>query len=204
MGLVRKELTALNDFLPEGAADMVIAYMHQYRIHLKIKRERKTILGDYRPSMNGKPHTISVNANLNKYHFLITFIHELAHLVNYLNHGRKAAPHGREWKECFAFLLKKFVDKNIFPQDINIAINQSISNLSATTCSDPVLFKVLYKYDDDNGKFLVEELSIGDIFKTENGDIFRIKEKRRTRFACENIHTKKLYLFPGIYEVFKE
>lgn len=204
MALIKKELTVLNDFLPQGATDLVIEYMHLYKIHLKIKRERKTILGDYRPSMNGNPHTISVNANLNPYHFLITFVHELAHLVNYLNHGRKKLPHGKEWKACFAFLLQKFVAKNIFPPDISEALGESISNLSATTCSDPKLFKILYRYDDKKGKHLVEDLSIGETFKTDKGERFLIKEKRRTRYACENLHTKKMYLFPGIYEVFKE
>jgi hypothetical protein len=204
MGLVKRELEVLEDFLPAGATELVIAYMHQYKIHLKIKRERKTILGDYRPSTGRTPHTISVNANLNKYHFLITFVHELAHLVNFIQHGRKVLPHGQEWKNCFAQLLQQFVAKDIFPDDIRRALEKSASNLSATTCSDPKLFKILYKYDEANGKHLVEHLSIGDTFRTENGDIYQIREKRRTRFACEHIHSKKMYLFPGIYEVFKE
>ena len=101
-------------------------------------------------------------------------------------------------------LLKKFIDLQIFPQDVTFGINRSIHNLSASTCSDPQLFKILYRYDEKNGKHLVEQLSIGDTFKTEKGDFFVLKQKRRTRFACENIHTKKIYLFPGIYEVFKE
>ncbi len=204
MALIKRELDVIADFLPEGAAEMVIESMHQYKIHLKIKRERKTILGDYRPSHRGKPHTISVNANLNRFHFLITYIHELAHLVNYLKHGARALPHGKEWKEQFRQLLNKYIERGIFPDDIHRALEQSLSNMSATTCSDPLLFKALNKHDDENGKHMVEELSIGDTFKTEKGDFYVIREKRRSRFACENIHTKKLYLFPGIYEVFKE
>lgn len=204
MGLVKRELEILSDFVPQDAVSMVIDSMHLYKIHLKIKKERKTILGDFRPAHEGKPHTISVNANLNKFHFLITYIHELAHLTNFLKNGRRAQPHGQEWKDCFAVLLREYLAKKIFPQDVEQALNKSINNLSATTCSDPALFKILYKYDDRNGKHLVEELSIGDTFKTPNGELFLIKEKRRSRFACENIHSKKLFLFPGIYEVFKE
>ena len=107
----------------------------------------------------------------------------------------------------FSVLKMSLRDKcsiNIFPEDIKKALYQSIHNLSATTCSDPILFKTLYKYDNENGKILVEHLSINDIFKTEKGDKYLIKEKRRTRYICENLHTKKIYLFPGIYEVFKE
>lgn len=204
MALVKRELEVIKDFLPEGAFEMVLDSMHQYKIHLKIKRERKTILGDYRPSHKGKPHTISVNANLNKFHFLITYVHELAHLVNFVQHGGRTQPHGKEWKGHFRQLLQKYVEKDIFPEDISKALDQSLSNMSASTCSDPLLYKVLSKYDEENGKQMVHELSIGDTFKTERGDIYIIREKRRSRFACENMGTKKLYLFPGIYEVFKE
>ena len=204
MALVRKELSTLHDYMPSDAVELAISFMKEYKIHLKIKRERKTILGDYRPSHNGKPHTISVNANLNIYHFLITFVHEVAHLITHTQHPRRVSPHGAEWKNNFAFLLHKFIDLHIFPEDIKKALYQSIHNLSATTCSDPILFKTLYKYDNENGKILVEHLSINDIFKTEKGDKYLIKEKRRTRYVCENLHTKKIYLFPGIYEVFKE
>lgn len=204
MGLVKKELTILHDILPARSADLVITYMHQYSIHLKIKRERKTVLGDYRPSGNGKPHTISVNANLNPYHFLITFIHELAHLVCYLQYGRKAAPHGKEWKNIFSGLLKKFIDDQVFPADISTALKSSLHNLAATTCSDPVLFKILYRYDDKPGVYLVEQLEKGEIFTTEKGEKYQVIEKRRTRFACQHTESKKMYLFPGIYEVFKE
>ncbi len=107
MGLVKKELSVLHDFIPSDAVELVIAYMHQYKIHLKIKRERKTVLGDYRPSFNGKPHTISVNANLNKYHFLITFIHELAHLINYIRIWQKRIASWQRMEATFLIIVKK-------------------------------------------------------------------------------------------------
>ena len=148
MALKTHALDALKDYLPENTLEDIIYFMETYHIHLILRKDRKSILGDYRPAHAGKPHTISLNISLNKYHFLITFIHELAHLVNYLNHQRKVLPHGKEWKQVFALLLKRFTDKSVFPDDIHQAITKSMKNLSASTCSDPALFRVLKKYDD--------------------------------------------------------
>ena len=92
-------LEALKNYLPENTFEDVIEFMHSYKIHLILRKDRKSILGDYRPAHRGKPHTISLNISLNKYHFLITFIHELAHLINYLNHQQSVMPHGKEWKQ---------------------------------------------------------------------------------------------------------
>jgi SprT protein len=197
------ELSILQNYLPPNTCEVVIEFMQTYKIHLKIKRERVSILGDYRPAHDGKPHTISVNSNLNMYHFLITFLHELAHLINHLNHGRKVMPHGKEWKAVFAILLNRFTNENVFPNDIEKALQQSMQNLAASTCSDPHLFKVLRKYDEASHKIMVDELKQGDSFKTDKHQTFTLLEKRRTRFVCEEIETKRRYLFPGIYEVWK-
>jgi SprT protein len=204
MSLNNHDLMMLENYLPPNTALDVIDYMHSYKIHLKIKRERKSILGDYRPAHLGKPHTISLNANLNEYHFLITFLHELAHLINHLNHGRKVSPHGKEWKDVFSLLLNKFTSTNIFPNDVKNALIKSMQSLSASTCSDPVLFKILRRYDKPHAKILVDELEIGDIFTTDQNRRFKVIAKRRTRYECEEMGSRKRFLFPGIYEVFKE
>ncbi len=197
-------IEAIQPYLPAGTADEVIKWLHDYKIHLKIKRERKSILGDYRPAHQGKPHTISINANLNAYHFFITFLHELAHLINFLNHGRRVMPHGKEWKAVFVILLNKFHGKQIFPEDIQKALLNSMQDLSASTCSDPDLYKVLRKYDEVKHTFMVEDVEIGEVFRTIDGRIFKVLAKRRTRYECVEVKTAKKYLFPGIYEVYKE
>ncbi len=205
MGLKTHELDALKEYLPDNTLEDVIHFMQSYKIHLILRRDRKSILGDYRPPHQGKPHTISLNISLNKYHFLITFIHEVAHLINYLNHKRTVSPHGQEWKNVFALLLKRFTDKKVFPNDIHLAITRSMSNLSASTCSDPALFRVLQKYDSNKEHIsLVETIGIGNIFKTNEGRAYKIISKRRTRYECIEIVSGRTYLFPGIYEVLHE
>lgn len=195
------ELDALKHYVPEKAADDVLYYMHSYHIHLKIKRERKAILGDYRPAMHGKPHTISINGTLNAYHFLITFIHELAHLITFLNHHTRVQPHGKEWKSVYRTLMSRFLGKQIFPEDVEQAVQHSLHKSGASTCSEPELYKVLRRYDAREGGVFIEDLALGSIFHTEKNKRYQVLAKRRTRYECRELSTGHVYLFPGIYEV---
>src|SRR5215204_6926988 len=106
----RKEapLDALQTYLPVGTYEPVIQYLHQYQVHLTVARERKSILGDYRHRTHAKNHRISVNGNLNPYSFLITLLHELAHLLTFEKYGNRVQSHGREWKVFFGQLLEQF------------------------------------------------------------------------------------------------
>ena len=76
-------LHALAEYLPPNTFEPVAHYIKQYNVHLTITRERKTILGNYRNAHRHQNHRITVNGNLNKYSFLITLLHELAHLLTY-------------------------------------------------------------------------------------------------------------------------
>jgi len=78
---VEHPLNALNAYLPDGAFAPVVALINQYKVHLTVTKARKSVLGDYRHAFQGANHKISVNGNLNKYEFLITLLHELAHLL---------------------------------------------------------------------------------------------------------------------------
>ena len=61
----RKEapINQLESYLPPNTYNAVLQYLHQYRVHLTVARERKSILGDYRHRTHGKTHRISVNGN---------------------------------------------------------------------------------------------------------------------------------------------
>ena len=91
-------LQQLNDFLPPGTYKAVSEYLHFYKIHLTITRQRKSILGDYRHQTASRNHRISINGNLNSFAFLITLLHEIAHLLAFEEYGKKIASHGKEWK----------------------------------------------------------------------------------------------------------
>ncbi|MEJ0101967.1 MAG: hypothetical protein WDO19_05135 [Bacteroidota bacterium] len=88
----------LQTYLPPGTFNPVLQYLNHYKVHLTIARERKSILGDYRHRTHHANHRISVNGNLNVYSFLITLLHELAHLLTFEQFGNRVQSHGRNGK----------------------------------------------------------------------------------------------------------
>lgn len=195
-------LNALAEYLPEASLEPVLQYLHQYKIHLTITRERNSILGDYRHAINQKNHRISVNGNLNKFSFLVTLLHEMAHLLAFENFGHRIAPHGKEWKNEYSKILAQFLLKKLFPSDIEKALLKSLQNPSATSCGEEHLMRVLKNYDiRKEGVLLVEQLTTGQLFKTKDGRVFKKGEKLRKRHKAVDIKSGALYLFSGVYEV---
>lgn len=195
-------LHQLKQFLPAGSFDDVTHYLLHYKVQLTITRERKTVLGDYRNSVAGKNHRISVNGNLNPYAFLITLLHELAHLFTYERFGHRVQAHGKEWKNEYSKVLAQFLLKKIFPADIKKALLQTLQNPAASSCADTSLLRVLHQYDNKEGVKLVEALPHGAVFRINGGREFRKEDKMRKRFKCVEIATGKIYLFSPVYEVF--
>lgn len=196
-------LHALASYLPEGTFDQVMAFLLQYKVHLTITRERASILGDYRhPDGNGKGHRISINGSLNRYSFLITLLHEIAHLTTFNKYANRVAAHGKEWKQEFSAILRDFVGKGYLPHDVEQAVRQSMSNPAASSCADENLMRVLRNYDDrKDTHFLVEQLPLHQLFRTKDGRIFRKGERIRKRYRCEEVASKRIYLFSPVYEV---
>ena len=195
-------LQYLQQFIPGASAQLVLDYLHQYKVHLTITRQRKTVLGDYRHAIAGKNHRISVNGNLNKYAFLITVIHELAHLVTFIQFGNRVQSHGREWKLVYRRMLEEFIKLAVFPDDILAAFKKTMHDLPASSCADEGLMRVLKKYDDNAEKaLLVEQIPEGNLFDAGDGRVFRKGKKLRKRFQCIEIATRKVYLFSPIFEV---
>ena len=195
-------LEYLQRYLPPASAGLVMQYLHHYKVHLTITRERKSILGDYRHATHDRNHRISVNGNLNPYAFLITLVHELAHLLTFQQHGNRVQSHGKEWKNIYAFLLKDFINASIFPDDIRLRLKQSIHDLPASSCADDELMRILRRYDKGNGEMvLVEQIPEGNCFMLDDGRVFRKGKKLRKRYQCFDIKTRQEYLFSPVYEV---
>ncbi len=194
----------LQHYLPPGTADAVMAYLQQHKVHLTIARERKSILGDYRHRTHSANHRISVNGNLNHFSFLITLLHEIAHLLTFEQHGRAVQAHGREWKMIFGKLLQQFLEHKIFPADVEIELLQSLKNPAASSCAEDELLRVLRNYDNKElGNLLVEEIATNSLFSIKDGRVFRKGEQLRKRFKCIEVKTGKVYLFSPVYEVEK-
>lgn len=202
---MKKKETPINylqNFLPENTFEKIAPFFQNHTIHLTLTHERKSVLGDYRqPTPDANYHRVSINVNLNKYSFLITLLHELAHMLTFV-HFKDAQPHGKEWKTQFRHILIPFIGHGIFPADVEKALISYLRNPAASTCTDTELFKALYKYDEQKpGHKLVDDLEEGHWFETEDGRIYEKLEQRRTRSICKDIVSRRKYLFPGIIEV---
>jgi SprT protein len=195
-------ISQLQDYLPAGTYEPVLSYLRQFKVHLTVAKERKSILGDYRHRTHHDNHRISVNGNLNKYSFLITLLHELAHLLTFEQFGNKVLAHGREWKIIYGRLLDQFLQHKVFPPDIEKELLLSLQNPAASSCAEDGLLRVLRRYDASGSKFvLVEEVMLHAIFRTDDGRVFQKGKKLRKRFQCKEIKTGRVYLFSPVYEV---
>ena len=192
----------LDRYLPPGTLEPVTRYLQEYKVHLTITRERKSILGDYRHRTHHANHRISINSTLNKYAFLITLLHELGHLLTFEKFGNRVQAHGKEWKMIFGGLLQQFVSNKIFPGDIEKELLLSLHNPAAGSCAEDGLLRVLRKYDaKESHHRLVEEIPFQSLFRCSDGRIFKKGKKLRKRFKCLELKSGKEYLFSPVFEV---
>jgi predicted SprT family Zn-dependent metalloprotease len=193
---------ALKQYIPDGSYEWVMPLILQHKVHLTVTRERQTKLGDYRHAWAGKNHRISVNGNLNRYAFLITLLHELAHLLAFDQYGHRIAPHGKEWKQVYSGILKVFLEQHLFPEDVATELRAIMHNPPASSCAEENLQRILNRYDRKrNGVKLVEQLEEGKRFRISNGREFVRGEKLRKRIKCYELPHMKIFLFSPIYEV---
>ncbi len=197
----RTDREIISNYIPEQTVDMVLQWIDHYKFRMRIKRKRNTKLGDYRPPFDGRGHFITINHDLNKFAFLITLVHEVAHLTNWDKHKNRVKPHGAEWKKDFRDLMLPLLKQNIFPDDVHHAIDKYMQNPAASSCSDLHLMRVLKRYDSHNHFVHLEDLPSKAKFKIANGKIFIKGEKQRTRFKCTETETKHTYLVSALMEV---
>ncbi len=188
--------------MPSDAAPVIARWIDYFKCEFKISRNRSTKFGDYRHPFKDAGHRISVNYNLNPYAFLITTVHEFAHLLTWNEHKRKAKPHGQEWKDNFKKMMRPFFEQSIFPPDVKQAIVKYLENPAASSCTDLNLFRILKAYDRKaEGVFCVENIEMKALFSIKGGRIFRKECLVRKRYRCVEINTGAVYLFPPLAEV---
>ena len=195
---------ALERFIPANSIDLACALLRKYPHHLVITPPRSTKHGHFKPAPKGQRHEITVNGNLNPYAFLITMVHEVAHLVAHLEYGQRIQPHGQEWKDSFKLVMRPFFNKGIFPEDIEMPLKRYMMDPGATTHSDFHLFKALTKYDR-MGPYtrILDDLPTGTIFiYGRDKKVFKKGEQLRKRYQCTELATKYVYLFDPLAKVF--
>ncbi|MXV51761.1 sprT domain-containing protein [Pedobacter sp. HMF7647] len=197
------KISILSKYMPAAAAPLVAKWIDYFKCEFKVSRNRNSKFGDYRHPFAGKGHRISVNYDLNPYAFLITTVHEFAHLQTWNEHKNQVKPHGTEWKANFKLMMRRFFDLKIFPFDVERAIIQYLENPAASSCSDLNLFRVLKKYDQKvSNAITVEKLAANTLFSTKNGRVFKKLGLVRKRYQCLEVKTGLMYLFNPLAEVY--
>jgi hypothetical protein len=192
----------LSRYLPEQSVHTIALWVLKFNFDLKITNSRSTKLGDYRSPFKGQRHKITVNHNLNKYAFLITLVHEVAHLTAFEKFSHRIKPHGEEWKQEYKILMHPFLNDTILPTDVQLALKSYLLNPAASSCADENLLRVLKCYDKPNETIVhLEDLPFKTIFKISPERYFEKGEKLRKRYKCIELATKRVYLFSPVAEV---
>lgn len=191
----------LKKYLPERAVANCLELIQSTGVHLKIVNERVTRHGDYRRMPDGR-HQITVNATLNQYRFLITLVHEIAHLVAFEKYGRRIKPHGLEWKHTFQHLMLPFIRPEIFPTKLLPLLAKHFRNPKASSSTDAKLSIALKQFDAQQSvNSYVFELPFGSVFRIHNGKMYQKGKKRVKRYECIELSSGRMFLFQPNAEV---
>jgi hypothetical protein len=199
--LVEKLAIQLNRYLPDDFNFLIARYIVEYSIRFKIVKPRASKLGDYRPLNQGKSHQITINNDLNSFSFLITSLHEIAHLKTFLLYKGNVAPHGKEWVKEYQNLLIPVIHSNKLPKDIEIALVNSLINTKASSCNDLQLYRALKKYDTRHESLILLENVPKNANFVLNNKMYVKGEIRRKRFLCKEVNSHKIYLIHALAEV---
>lgn len=185
----------LMPYIPAAAKEHLEPILKKHSFSLRIVNGRKTKRGDFRATT--PLPSITINNNLSKEQFLITLVHEIAHLHTHISYPR-AKPHGQEWKNCFQHLMLSFLNTTIFEEELLRLLAKHFINPKATTDSDLKLSVLLQKKnkEKDSLNCFIFELEPETLFELNNRT-FKLLNKRRTRYECLEVLTQKKYLVKG-------
>lgn len=190
----------LTKYIPQASVETAFQLLKANNVNLKIVNQRVTRHGDYRKMPNGQ-HQVTVNANLNPYRFLVTLVHEIAHLEAFIKYGKFIKPHGKEWKLTFQQLMLQFLRPEVFPNHLLPVLAIHFKNPKASSDTDAKLSLALKQYDPPNDKNYIFEIPYGGTFRLYNGKIFKRGNRRVKRYECLEVSTGRLYLFNPNAEV---
>ena len=189
----------LSYFLTHKTIKKINFWEEKFNVKVIVISPSKSRMGVFIPKRHDY-HLIRINNNLNKYEFLITLIHEIAHASIWEKYGRRVNPHGDEWKEQYKKMILPFLNPEFFPEDILRPLSNHMINPRASTVRDLELSRILKTYDKHKSTF-ISEINDGDKFYIDNGKRFVRMEKLRKNYQCKEISTGKLYRFSPLAEV---
>jgi SprT protein len=187
----------LQTHLPPTALPYCFALWRSSPFELKLTRSRQTKVGDFTSSKSITRPRITLNKDLNPFLFLVTYVHEVAHLYVFLKHGHRVDPHGDEWKNAFKQLMEPMLHKHIFPDEILHELSRHMVNPKASSFADADLTRVLRSFDPNAAQYTaLSDIPEGSIFQYQ-GRYFKKGKLKRTRVLCNEMNSKRRYLVPA-------
>lgn len=181
--------------VPTSAVEYCAHLWSEHPFDFKLRKSRQSKVGDFTCKTGNVPQ-ITVNKDLNRYLFLMTFIHEVAHHRVHQQYGHRAEAHGREWKKSFQELMAPVLSLEYFPEPLLSGIKKHMAAPKASSFADSELTH-LFRSVDSHGQevILLSHLPEGSIFHLQ-GKWFKKGKLRRTRVLCREVKSKRQYLVP--------
>jgi len=182
--------------ITDNAHDFFVNVLKDKNVIVRHVSVRKTKLGDFRHFREKRMPEITVNQNLSPDALTFILAHEIAHYLVHIHNKRRTEPHGKEWKEMFAYLLKQLIQNNAFSDEVSSHIEKFLQNVKGTVGRSSKLFAYLFPQEEETqGTHTLESLHYGALFVIpSNGKVYEKGEKRRTRYVCRQINNKRFYL----------
>ena len=193
---VEKISNILNTHIPAPAVSYCLQLWQSDPFKFKLRKARQTKIGDF-SCKHGQTPQITVNNDLHPYLFLITYVHEVAHLHVHKQHGHRVEAHGEEWKNTFRELMMPVMIPEIFSEKILRGLKRHMLNPKASTYSDAEFTELLRSVDAKWSRAtLLSEIPEGSLFGL-HGKWFRKGALQRTRVLCLELKTKRKFLVPA-------
>lgn len=212
MNSEEKYKSILRQYLPISAVDSIYTFVVANNVQLKIVRQRKTKLGDYRRPLPPRQtsHRITINGDLKPFFFLLVLLHEMAHLNTFLRYGWKSVQdHGAEWQDEYRKLMIQYFSAGHFPPAAYPIYERYVSSLPLNATAGRELELLLRQCDADgtvSPELLLQDIPLGSLFRIASSPqrLFRVDEKRRTRFLCTELVSGRKFTVSGLSPVVLE
>jgi hypothetical protein len=112
----------------------------------------------------------------------------------------RVKPHGNEWKNTYAQLLMRFIQAGVFPAELQPVLINHCKKPGYASGTDEHLTRALRNYDNVSRLMCLDDLPVGSHFKLGKRT-FKLGEKLRKRYLCEEVHSGKKYRVHALAEV---
>jgi SprT protein len=200
---VKKMRGVLEQKVPDKALEYCLRLWEENPFSFTVARTRSSCFGNY--IFRNNTHKITVNHDLNPYAFLLTYIHEVAHLhtqlLKFANRRKKILPHGIEWKKNFQNLMLPVLNTAIYPEKILTPLSKYMSDPAASSVGYAPLQEALRAFDEKQE----DDIALNQVPNNQwfefRGAIFRRLELRRTRVLCIEKKTSRKYTISAVARV---